>query len=129
MRRIEQTSHGYHGTRIYKLWGDIVKRCETKSSGNYQYYGGRGIKMCDEWRNKPETFISWALENGYKQGMEIDRINNNGDYEPNNCQFITHKQNCGISKRRIRRNSKSGERNIVLTKYNTFEVYAFINGQ
>lgn len=129
MRKIKQTKHKYHGTKIYKLWGSIVKRCENESSTNYKYYGGRGIKICKEWREKPLSFIQWALTNGYDDGLEIDRINNDGDYEPNNCQFITHKENCSKNKRRIRKNNKSGARNIVLTRFGTYEVYAHIDGK
>lgn len=129
MRKIKQTNHGYYGTPVYKLWANIVKRCETKSSNNYKYYGGRGIKICTEWRENPKLFCEWALSHGYKNGMEIDRINVNGNYSPENCHFITHKNNCAIGKRRIRSDNKSGERNIVKTKYNTYELYAMVNGK
>ena len=127
MRTIKQTSHGLHGTPVYRLWGDVVKRCESKNSHNFKYYGGRGIKICDEWRNSPKSFCEWALNNGYEKGKEIDRIDVNGDYTPANCQFITHKENCAINKRRLRITSKSGHRNIVKTKANTFETYGHKN--
>jgi len=129
MRKIKQTKHGYHGTKIYKLWGSIVKRCENQISTNYIYYGGRGIKICEEWRNNPKTFIDWALSNGYKEGLEIDRIDNDGNYQPNNCQFVTHKENCKSKKRRLFKNNKSGFVGLVLTKANTYEAYVQIDGK
>lgn len=129
MREIKQTSHGYHGTKIYKLWATMVARCGSKSSTNYKYYGGRGITVCEDWRNNPKSFIEWALSNGYEEGLEIDRIDNSKGYEPSNCQFITHAENSATGKRGIRVDNKSGERNIVITRFGTYEVYAQVNGK
>lgn len=129
MNRITQTHHGYHGTKLYRLWADIKKRCECEKSSNYNYYGGRGITMCEEWRTSPKQFIEWALNNGYEIGLEIDRVDNSKSYSPDNCQFITHAENCAILKRRIRNDNKSGERNIVKTKANTYEAYFNSNGK
>ena len=64
-------------------------------------YGGRGISVCEEWKNDYITFRNWALENGYKEELQIDRINNNGNYEPNNCRWVTSKIN-GNNKRNNR---------------------------
>lgn len=91
-------THGY--TRggikpdpIYSVWGGIKQRCFCKNVPVYKHYGGRGITVCDEWRKSFLSFREWALSNGYKKGLEIDRINNDGDYEPNNCRFVTHTEN------------------------------------
>jgi heme-degrading monooxygenase HmoA len=67
------------------------ERCNTKSSTSYKNYGGRDIKVCSEWDDYP-AFRDWANENGYRDGLSIDRINNNGNYEPNNCRWATSKQ-------------------------------------
>jgi hypothetical protein len=124
-----QTRHGYHGTKVYKLWCDIVKRCETESSNNYEHYGGRGIKVCDEWRRSPKDFCEWALKNGYSSGLTIDRINVDKWYCPENVQFITHKENCASGKRRIYKSNKTGHVGININKHNSFEVYKTINGK
>lgn len=129
MNRIKQTIHGYHGTKLYKLWAGIVKRCETKSSSNYKDYGGRGITVCEEWRNNPKSFIEWAENNGYEQGLEIDRIDNDMGYSPDNCRFVTHAENSAVGKRRLREDNKSGERNIIKTKSETYEAYYQANGK
>ena len=63
------------------------------SCPDYKRYGGRGIKICDEWLNDKESFYQWAINNGYKEGLQIDRIDNNGNYEPSNCRWVTFKQN------------------------------------
>ena len=61
---------------------------------HYYNYGGRGIIVCDEWKNSFDKFVQWAFDNGYKQGLQIDRIDNNGNYEPVNCRWVDVKQNC-----------------------------------
>jgi hypothetical protein len=77
---------------LYDLWRAIHKRCYSPQYKCAYRYGGRGIKVCDEWHNS-ETFIAWALVNGWRQGLQIDRRNNDGDYEPSNCHFVTSAEN------------------------------------
>ena len=79
----------YH--KLYRIWAGIKGRCFNKNRYNYNNYGGRGISICYEWVSNPEIFIKWALENGYKPGLTIDRKNNNESYSPNNCRFISRK--------------------------------------
>lgn len=64
-------------------------RCYYPTTNGYKNYGGRGIKMCKEWINTPQSFYEWAINNGYKDGLSIDRINVNGNYEPSNCRWVT----------------------------------------
>ena len=75
----------------YGSYASMMQRCYNQKAANYHLYGGRGIKVCDEWHNV-ETFEKWALKNGYEKGLTLDRIDPNGDYTPENCRWATSKQ-------------------------------------
>ena len=77
---------------LYSRWSGIKRRCLNKNSPAYKNYGGRGIKICDEWKNSFESFCSWAITNGYKKELSIDRIDVDGNYEPSNCRWATLKE-------------------------------------
>jgi len=74
--------------RLRVIWWNMKARCMSPKSSEYHRYGGRGITICEEWLSGPRNFIIWALNNGYEIGLSIDRINNDGNYEPSNCHFI-----------------------------------------
>lgn len=90
--REQMTRHGMKGTRIYNIYRGIKQRCLNPKNQHYPLYGGRGIRMCNEWANSPEAFFKWAFANGYTENLTLDRIDVNGDYEPSNCRWATHKQ-------------------------------------
>jgi hypothetical protein len=83
--------HGMSNSKIYWVWHGMIQRCEYEKSKFYKNYGGRGIKVCEAWHDFI-NFYEWAIPAGYKEGVEIERIDANGNYEPSNCQWITHKQ-------------------------------------
>lgn len=79
--------------KLYHRYYKIKERCYNPKSKSYHRYGGRGIKMCDEWFNSYDSFEKWCFANGYRDDLAIDRIDNDGDYEPDNCRFVTLKEN------------------------------------
>lgn len=88
LRKARSTKHGCAGTRIYTEWASMKSRCYYTKNKAYQRYGGRGIKVCEEWRNSFEKFKEWALTNGYDDNLTIERKNVNGNYCPENCCWI-----------------------------------------
>jgi len=85
--------HGQYNTKLYSVWSGMLKRCFSPTNRNFKYYGARGISVCDEWHNNFIVFSKWATENGYKEGLAIDRIDNDGHYSPQNCRWVTSKEN------------------------------------
>lgn len=77
--------------RLYRIWSGMKRRCYSESDRNYKRYGARGIKICDEWRSDFLVFQAWALSHGYRDDLSIDRIDNDGDYTPDNCRWTTKK--------------------------------------
>ena len=86
--------HMQSGTRLYGIWQGMKGRCYNEHNSRYVNYGGRGIKVCDEWKDNFTAFYQWAIENGYSEKLTIDRINVDGDYEPSNCRWTDIKTQC-----------------------------------
>lgn len=85
------TTHGKWGHPLRFVWGSMKDRCTNSNNKYYKYYGGRGISICEEWKTDFKAFYEWAINNGWQKGLQIDRENNNGNYEPSNCRWATQK--------------------------------------
>lgn len=84
---------GVDHKRLHNVWRLMRYRCENEKANCFMRYGGRGISVCKEWVDSSGAFESWALQSGYRQGLQLDRIDNDGNYEPGNCRWVTGKQN------------------------------------
>ncbi len=103
--------HNDSKTRLYNIWCSMIDRVENKKSTSYEDYGGRGITICEEWRNNYPSFKKWALQNGYSNSLKIDRIDNDLGYFPNNCRWATQTIQ-SRNTRRLRSNNTSGYRGV-----------------
>jgi len=120
--------HGLKKDLLYKLWESIIRRTTNIKQQNYKYYGQRGIKIWDNWRNDPKAFIEYCktLPGWDDPNLTLDRINNNGNYEPGNLRFIDHIQQCNNRRCKI---SNTGEKYIHFSKrYQRYYVNKTING-
>lgn len=90
--RKDPTTHGLHKHKLYAVHQSMKQRCTNPKSQRWQYYGAKGVSVCEEWGNF-QTFYIWATVNGYQEGLSIDRINPDGGYTPDNCRWITLSEN------------------------------------
>ena len=88
--------HGLSNTRLHRIWHSMYCRCYYKSTNQYKNYGGKGIKVCEEWKHIEGfvNFYNWAMANGYRDDLTLDRIDNEKNYSPQNCRWVTYKQQC-----------------------------------
>lgn len=93
--------YGEKREKLYNIWVAMKQRCYNPNDANYHRYGGRGITVCDEWRNDYSVFKEWCLTNGYKEKLDLDRRDNDGNYEPSNCRFVSHKENLCNTHRKL----------------------------
>ena len=107
------TKHNLVGTKLYNVWRTLKGRVLNPKNKSYSYYGRRGITICEEWLDV-QNFYNWAMTNGYSDGLSIDRIDNDGNYEPNNCRWTT--QTIQTRNQRIYKNNKSGYRGVYFSK-------------
>jgi hypothetical protein len=98
-KRTHGLASGGHLHPLYRLLHGMVIRCEQPRTMNYKYYGGRGVSVCAEWRQNPAAFVAWAMAHGWSSGLEIDRLDVDGDYAPDNCRFINHRENSQRTRR------------------------------
>lgn len=98
------TKHGHYHKRLYHIWYGMIKRCDNATDSNFCLYGGRGIKVCKDWHNY-ENFEKWAKFHNYKQTLSLDRIDVNGNYEPENCRWIAMREQATNKRNSLRTES------------------------
>ena len=127
---ITNKTHGLCSHKLHGVWISMKQRCYNKNNKKYVNYGERGITICDEWENDFMNFYNWAIESGWKEGLQIDRINNDGNYEPINCQWVSIGENCAIGKRGKYSSNMSGYIGVSFVKdTNKWKSRIMINGK
>jgi hypothetical protein len=102
--------HGLSRTKLYKVRTGMIQRCYNKNHNAYPYYGGRGITVCKEWLDDVMAFVNWSMENGYEEGLTVDRIDRNKGYSPDNCRLVTFADN--MMNQQKHKNNTSGYKGV-----------------
>lgn len=98
----DRRTHGKSSTRLYKIWIGVKQRCNNSNDSAYHNYGGKGITICKEWLEF-DTFYQWSISNGYSDNLTLDRIDNRGDYNPSNCQWLPKSEQIKEKRKPVRR--------------------------
>ena len=120
--------HGLRYHKLYTIWKNMKIRCHNQNSSDYWDYGGRGIRVCIRWKDNFVRFYNWAMANGWEEGLQIDRRDNDGNYHPDNCRFVTSKVNA--NNRRMRKDNTSGYIGVYFYKGNNkYMANPYIDGK
>ena len=114
--------------KLYQVLIGIRQRCLNKNNNKYKSYGGRGIAVCNEWKDSADCFIEWSLCNGYKDGLSIDRINNDGNYEPSNCRWV-NRNTQAKNTRLLYSSNTTGYRGVTLAKDGKYKAQIRVDGK
>ena len=126
---INYERHGLTNHPIYRIWINMRYRTTKKTGGRYKDWGGRGITICEKWMESASVFYQWAISNGWKKGLMIDRIDNDGNYEPSNCRFVTCAESAH-NRRLLKSTNTSGYCGIYLDKRdNRWSAVIIVNGE
>ena len=98
----EKNKKPHRDSKLYRVYHGMKERCYNENCKTFNYYGGKGVKICDEWLNDFDTFYEWSIKNGYQDGLSIDRIDVDGDYSPDNCKWVTQKEQASNTTRNRR---------------------------
>jgi len=126
--------HNKSNSKLYYIWKNIKGRCICKNNKSYKNYGGRGVNICKNWMDSFIEFYNWAINNGYKEGLTIDRIDNNGNYCPENCRWVSFKEQANNRRNNICKEYKGKYKTLsewasfLGVKYKTFWIYVKNNG-
>lgn len=130
VRKNMHKTHGMSGSHLYNIWAGIKQRCLDENNNAYENYGGRGIKICEDWKNSFTSFYN-DMNKGYKKGLEIDRIDNNGNYELSNCRWSNSKEQANNRRSNIILEFNGVKRNITqwseITKISSKIIFQRIN--